>query len=102
MEPGMKPTPPWVKLHLAKQSESCQMPPFLIGQLVQELPSSLCLSNVLEPVADEKAPGGFKIVERKFPDYVYRTYVYRMEMLGIRPDLEDFGSATNDEGGGMG
>jgi hypothetical protein len=102
MESNEQRPTPWVKLHLAKQSDACPMPPFIIGQLMQELPTSLCLSSVLEPVQDDQSPGGFRIVERKFPDYVYRTYVYRMEVLGLKPDLDDFGNMMYEEGGGMG
>jgi hypothetical protein len=74
------------------------MPPFIIGILQQETPVSYLLSNVLEQVADGDS---FRLVERKFPDYISRTYVYRTELLGVKPDLDSYEEPL-DYGGGMG
>lgn len=89
-----------MKLHLAKQSEGCHMPPYIIGKLIQELPNSYCLSNVLDPVQDDNHPRGYRMEERKFQDYVNRTYVYRTEILGLKPDFDD--DNFTDDGGGLG
>lgn len=78
---------PWVKLHLAKQSDSCRMPPWVVGMLQQELPGAYLLGSVLEMVPDDGHPLGYIWQERKFPDYISRTYVYRVEILGAKPDL---------------
>lgn len=81
---------PWVRLHLAPQSEGT-MPQMIIGKLDQETDRYFVLTNVLE--ASE---------ERTHKDFISRTYVWRCEILGTqKPDLElddDFGY----EGGGLG
>lgn len=95
------PSRPWVKLHLAKQSESCGMPPYIVGILQQETPASYHLSNVIEAVPDESRTVGYRVEERKFSDYISRTYVYRVELLGMRPDIDEFAN-MEDYGGGLG
>jgi hypothetical protein len=80
------------------------MPPFIVGKLQQELPSGYVLTNVLEPVNDERLVVGYRIEERNFFDTINRTYVWRCEILGGKPDLDEMPGASEADydTGGMG
>lgn len=90
-----------MRLHLAKQSDTDMMPPYVVGKLQQELPNQYVLSHLLEPVEDPEAEGGFVIEERKTFDVINRTYVWRVEMLGRKPEIVG-AQPYGGYGGGLG
>lgn len=79
---------PWVMLHMAHQTPGTPMPHFIVGILEQELPGSYVLSRVLEQEPDDAHPRGYIFVESTRMDYINRTYVYRLTVLGNhKPDM---------------
>lgn len=93
-----------MKLYLAKQCDTSRMPPFIVGKLMVNEPAGFTLSNVLSMVADPHTVSGFRVEENKFFDVINRTYVYRVEILGGKPDLtpEEVYEGEEYEGGGLG
>lgn len=98
---GAENSKPWVRLHMARQTDSCRMPDVIIGKLQKETPTEFVLTNVLEIT-----PEG--VSERNFYDVINRTYVYRCEVIGFRPDDEEILASQYGEvmgpslGGGFG
>jgi hypothetical protein len=96
---------PWVKLHLVPQTENnSAMPPFIIGKLESETPSSYVLSRVIERVETSEA---FQYMERKAMDFINRTYVWRVEILTEMPTVDELnaseaGKYFDDDDGGLG
>ena len=75
---------PWVKLHIMAQTEGSMAPPYIIGILQGESGTHYTLTNVIEYFDDEGQP-----IERKYPDVISKTYVWRCEIIGDRLQLSE-------------
>lgn len=94
---------PWVKLHLAAQTQPSVIPEFIIGRLEQEAPTSYVLSSVIEEVETSDT---FEVQARQGLDFINRTYVWRLEILDEAPDVDFLNTqqrgryfASEDSGG---
>lgn len=89
---------PWVKLHLANQTDQTNMPPFVIGVLQKEDPVGFTLSHLLEMHEDDNFEVELK--PRAQLDFINRTYVWRVEILDDKPlDNAEFQKSMTESGG---
>jgi hypothetical protein len=89
----------WVRLHLERQSESSFMPPYMVGLLSNETPGAYVLTKVIEYRENEEEYTMEPYIIDQH-NHVSKTYVWRCEVLGEKPPLDE--RPFNGEDGGLG
>jgi hypothetical protein len=86
----------WVRLHLAKQTDSADMPDQIVGVLSKETASHWVLMGVIEQVETDD---GWEPQQTANMHFINKTYVWNTEMLAEPPALFGEDRPYNGDGG---
>ena len=93
--------PQWVKLHLAPQTYETDMPSYVVGLLISEVPGQYVLNPMLELEHDEST--GKEAYVSAGMNLISKTYVWRCQILERKPEIDeiDDNPLYEDLGGGL-
>lgn len=94
--------PLWVRLHIAPQTDNTIMPPTVTGLLTGETATSYILNPLLELVEDTET--GEPAYLQAGMNMVNRTYVWRVQILENKPEVEhtEEPQGLGEDDGGLG